>query len=143
MSLAIPGRQIRGEGPFSPDGNGGSGSYVYSAAPAKVTVPAPPQVISVAPPASQLRYAPKYPVSGPKPPIRIVGSSPAQAAPPAGSSAASVAAAPSSQVAAATTAPAVAPSWFTDPAQEMISGLPNWGLVAVAFGLFLFTGKRR
>lgn len=35
------------------------------------------------------------------------------------------------------------PSWFTDPTQELITGLPNWGLLALAGGaLFLLKGKR-
>ena len=34
-------------------------------------------------------------------------------------------------------------SWFTDPTQEIISGIPNWGLIAVAgLGLFLMMGKK-
>ncbi len=39
---------------------------------------------------------------------------------------------------------AVPASWFTDPAQELISGIPNWGLVAAAgVGLMLLMrGKR-
>lgn len=35
------------------------------------------------------------------------------------------------------------PSWLSDPSQELISGLPNWGLVAIAgAALLLMKGKR-
>jgi hypothetical protein len=34
-------------------------------------------------------------------------------------------------------------SWFTDPTQELISGVPNWGLVAAAGALFLMMRGRR
>lgn len=36
-------------------------------------------------------------------------------------------------------------SWFTDPAQEMIQGVPNWGILAVAVvgGALVFGGGRR
>jgi hypothetical protein len=63
-----------------------------------------------------------------------------QAANNAAATAAAVAAAQASQTAAATLAPVAAPpSWFTDPSQELITGLPNWGLLAIAGGaLFLF-----
>jgi hypothetical protein len=38
---------------------------------------------------------------------------------------------------------AATPSWFTDPNQELITGFPNWGLVAAAVGAFLLLrGKR-
>jgi hypothetical protein len=35
-----------------------------------------------------------------------------------------------------------APSWFTDPAREIISGIPNWRIVAVGFAAFLFLKRR-
>ena len=35
------------------------------------------------------------------------------------------------------------PSWLTDPNQELISGIPNWGIVAVALGAFLLMKGRR
>jgi len=34
-------------------------------------------------------------------------------------------------------------SWFTDPTQELISGFPNWGLVAAAVAAFLMMKGRR
>jgi hypothetical protein len=55
-----------------------------------------------------------------------------------------VAASPSSQAAAVTAPAATAPSWFTDPTQDVITGLPNWGLVAIAAGgALLLSGKGR
>lgn len=62
----------------------------------------------------------------------------------AAATAAQAAAAASSQAAVATATPAeaTAPSWFTDPTQELITGLPNWGLLAIAGGtLFLLKKK--
>jgi hypothetical protein len=38
---------------------------------------------------------------------------------------------------------ATAASWFTDPSQELINGIPNWGLIAAAAGAFLLLGRRR
>jgi hypothetical protein len=78
------------------------------------------------------------PEGAPLPSVAI----PSAAAP---GSAAAAAAAPSSQIAvAAAPVAAAAPSWFTDPAQALITGLPNWGLFAAAAGLFfLMGGKRR
>lgn len=32
---------------------------------------------------------------------------------------------------------AMAPNWFTDPSQELIQGIPNWGLLAGGLGGFL------
>lgn len=43
----------------------------------------------------------------------------------------------------ASTTPGTTPSWFTDPTQELISGIPNWGLLAAAAGVFMLMGKRR
>jgi len=34
-------------------------------------------------------------------------------------------------------------SWFTDSAQEVIKGIPNWGLVAAVLGAFMLTRGRR
>jgi hypothetical protein len=42
-----------------------------------------------------------------------------------------------------TVAQAPALSWFTDPNQEVLSGFPNWGLVAAAAGLLMFMRGRR
>lgn len=36
-----------------------------------------------------------------------------------------------------------APSWFTDPNQELITGIPNWGLVAAAAAAFFLMKGRR
>jgi hypothetical protein len=62
----------------------------------------------------------------------------------AAASAAQVAASPSSQAAVATAPAVTAPSWFTDPNQELITGLPNWGLLAIAAGgaVLLSKGKK-
>lgn len=38
---------------------------------------------------------------------------------------------------------AVAPSWFSDPNQEIIKGFPNWGLIAAAAGAFMLMRGRR
>jgi hypothetical protein len=35
------------------------------------------------------------------------------------------------------------PSWFTDPTQELISGVPNWGLVAGGGVILLMLMKRK
>lgn len=43
---------------------------------------------------------------------------------------------------AATGTAATAPSWFTDPTQELITGLPNWGLLAIAGGVFYLFKKK-
>jgi hypothetical protein len=41
-----------------------------------------------------------------------------------------------------TAAATTAPSWFTDPNQALITGLPNWGLLAIGGGLlYLFKKK--
>jgi hypothetical protein len=62
------------------------------------------------------------------------------------------AAAPSSAAQVAASAPAQSaviaatssPSWLTDPAQALITGFPNWGLLAViGGGMFLFMGGKR
>jgi|SRR5579885_288037 len=69
----------------------------------------------------------------------------AQVSPPATSApAAQVAASTPSQSTAVSTAPASTPSWFTDPAQELITGIPNWGLLAAAAAaaLLLMRGRR-
>jgi hypothetical protein len=35
-------------------------------------------------------------------------------------------------------------NWFTDPTQELISGIPNWGIVAAAgVGLLLLIGGKK
>jgi hypothetical protein len=61
-----------------------------------------------------------------------------QAANNAAATAAAVAAAQAAKNAPAAAAVA-APSWFTDPSRELISGFPNWSLLAIAGGaLFLF-----
>lgn len=40
-------------------------------------------------------------------------------------------------------AAASAPSWFTDPTQDLITGFPNWGLVAGGFlAIWLLKGKK-
>lgn len=41
------------------------------------------------------------------------------------------------------TTPGTTPSWFTDPTQELISGIPNWGLLAAAAGALMLMGRRR
>ena len=41
-----------------------------------------------------------------------------------------------------TAAQAPASSWFTDPVQELISGVPNWAIVAAAGAFFLMRGRR-
>lgn len=55
--------------------------------------------------------------------------------------------APAPTMSAPTPAPALttaAPSWFTDPAQALIGGIPNWILLAAAGGaLYLFAGGKR
>jgi len=35
------------------------------------------------------------------------------------------------------------PSWFTDPSQELITGIPNWGILAAAVGAYLLLKGRR
>lgn len=41
-------------------------------------------------------------------------------------------------------APAASPSWFTDPAQALFGGIPNWMLLAgVAGGAFFFLGGKK
>jgi hypothetical protein len=60
-------------------------------------------------------------------------------------SAATLAAQQASQ--SATTVPAApavatAPSWFTDPNQSLITGFPNWGLLAIAGGAFFLLKKK-
>jgi hypothetical protein len=42
------------------------------------------------------------------------------------------------------TVPGAAPSWFTDPSQEIIPGVPNWGLLAgAAVGAYLLFGGQK
>lgn len=36
-----------------------------------------------------------------------------------------------------------APSWFTDPTQELISGFPNWGLLAAAAAALMLLTRRK
>jgi hypothetical protein len=41
------------------------------------------------------------------------------------------------------TVPGAATSWFTDPTQDVITGLPNWGLLAIAAGAaYLMFGQK-
>jgi hypothetical protein len=54
-----------------------------------------------------------------------------------------VAASTPSQTTAVTTTPAASsPSWFTDPSQELITGIPNWGLLAAGAALAFFMMRR-
>jgi hypothetical protein len=34
------------------------------------------------------------------------------------------------------------PSWFTDPTQSVVTGIPNWGLVAAGLGALLLLKRR-
>jgi hypothetical protein len=133
---------------------------VYRAAPAMLRVTNPPRVQNpiiarpiIANPAPVRRVTPTPPIrrylpgTQPHPVVTATGSpipqpSTRPAPVPGALTAAQTAATESSQEAVAT-APDT-PSWFTDPAQEIISGIPNWGLVAAGAGaLFLFSGKKR
>jgi len=59
-----------------------------------------------------------------------------------GAAAVAAAATAAANVSASTAAATTAPSWFTDPNQALITGLPNWGLLAIAGGaLYLFKKK--
>jgi hypothetical protein len=136
------GGDASGGNPYAPAPGGESVNYgtpagvtnqVYGVAPVPAAAPAAAPVASpvpvalataTTPPASPLMpiATPSIPISGP-------------------AIAASVA--PASTTQPAVTTPPVA-NWFTDVGSEIISGIPNWGLVAAGLGLgFLLLGGKK
>ncbi len=115
-------------------------SPVFPAPPSStVPVPAPVGPVYGQPPVfSMPPSVPLVPVT-PGTIAQQISPPPAAASVPAAQVAAS---APSQTAAVTATTPASTPSWFTDPSQELITGIPNWGLLAAGAAVALLLMRR-